>query len=361
MSERILIINPFGIGDVLFTTPLVRAIRGAFPGSYVGYLCNRRTAPMLRQNPDVDQVLVYERDDLVWLWKASPLQFFVRALVMFSRVRRKRFSLVLDLSLGERYSFILAMAGARQRIGFDYRRRGRFLTHRMPIEGYHGSHVVEHGRRLLRYCGIRVLDDHLVLRIAPEDAAWADRWLRDQGLVDGRRLVGVVPAGGVSWGIAAPYRRWTLEGFASVGDRLARSHNARVLLFGEPSDRPVCRDVAAAMQIPPLDVSGQTTLEQFIALLSRLDLVVCNDGGPVHLAVSQRVPTVAVFGPVDPTVYGPYPSDTPHRTIFRDDLPCRPCYHRFRLPPCPYERVCLTGVSADDVVAACEELLAVQK
>jgi len=69
------------------------------------------------------------------------------------------------------------------------------------------------------------------------------------------------------------------------------------------------------------------------------------------------VPTVSIFGPVDPDVYGPYPSSAKHRVVFRDDLPCRPCYHRFRLPPCPYERACLRELSADDVLSACEATL----
>ena len=131
------------------------------------------------------------------------------------------------------------------------------------------------------------------------------------------------------------------------------------MLFGEAADAPVCRTVARLMQHSTIDVSGQTTLGQFVGLLGRLQLVICNDGGPLHLAVSQGVKTVSIFGPVDPEVYGPHPSaPARHHVVHHPTLPCRPCYHRFKLPPCPYERACLTHLEPSDVLAACDEALA---
>jgi len=119
----------------------------------------------------------------------------------------------------------------------------------------------------------------------------------------------------------------------------------------------VCRAVARLMKSPTIDLGGQTTLGQFVSLLARLKLVICNDGGPLHLAVSQGVPTVSVFGPVDPRVYGPYPPSPHHVAVYREELPCRPCYRQFKLPPCPYERACLTTLGPEEVIEACRVLL----
>ncbi|MBI4342354.1 MAG: glycosyltransferase family 9 protein [Candidatus Omnitrophica bacterium] len=356
--ERILIVNPFGIGDVLFTTPLVRAVRQAFPQAYLGFLCNRRTEQILRHNPHLDELFVYERDELVRLWRLSTRWWMGALGGLLGRIRRSRFVLVIDLSLGERYSFLLMALGIPRRVGFNYRRRGRFLTESMPIEGYHGVHVVEYYRQLLHFLGIRTGDASLQLALDEEDRQWAEAWLRAHGGDQGRLLVGMVPAGGVSWGIGAPFRRWSFEGFAAVGDALAERFGARVLLFGESSDRATCQTVAGLMRHAPVDLSGQTDLGQFVSLLARMDLVICNDGGPLHLAVSQRVKTVSIFGPVDPRVYGPYPpNDARHRVLYSAQLLCRPCYHQFRLPPCPYERACLTSITVDDVVQACEAIV----
>ena len=357
-AERILIVNPFGIGDVLFTTPLIRAVRHAFPASYLGYLCNRRTERILKNNAHLDALFIYEKDELVRAWRSSRWQGLRAFVRLVRRIRRARCDLVIDLSLGERYGVLLALLGVRRRIGFNYRGRGRFLTAWLPIDGYHDEHVVEYYRRLLRFLGIHLLDSSLELEMSDGDRQWARRWLKQRGIGSGQLVVGMVPAGGVSWGIDAPFRRWSLEGFAAVGDALVERYGARVILFGEATDASLCQTVARQMRHPAIDLGGQTTLEQFVSLLGCLGLVICNDGGPLHLAVSQRVKTVSIFGPVDPCVYGPYPDDeATHRVIRKDELLCRPCYHQFKLPPCPYERACLMTVQPDEVLAACAALL----
>ena len=359
--KRILIVNPFGIGDVLFTTPLIRAVHQAFPESHLAYLCNRRTELILRNNPHLNELFVYEKDEIVELWRASWSSGVVHVVALLRRLQRARFDLVIDLSLGERYGLILKLLRVRRRVGFHYRRRGRFLTERLTIDGYHDIHVVEYYRRLLRFLGINLLEGSLELEVSVEDERWADQWLKEHRLDRTERLVGMVPAGGVSWGVSAPFRRWSFEGFAAVGDRLARECGARLILFGEPSDKAVCETVAHLMRHPVVDASGQTTLGQFVSLLGRLTLVICNDGGPLHLAVSQRVKTVSIFGPVDPNVYGPYPPKAAHHQIVcKPELPCRPCYHHFKLPPCPYARACLTTIEPDEVMEACRVLLGEQ-
>lgn len=355
---RILIVNPFGIGDVLFTTPLIRALRLAFPNGTIGYLCNRRTERILKSNPHLNELFIYEKDELVRLWQHSFWKGLNLLWSLSRRLHAARFDIVLDLSLGERYSFLLALLGVKRRVGFNYRKRGRFLSEFLTIDGYHDVHVVEYYRRLLRFLGINLTETSLELNTDESDEQWAQEWLQHHVSAPLPLLVGIVPAGGVSWGVDAPFRRWSFEGFAAVGDFLAKHYHSQVILFGEASDQKVCQTVAHLMRYPSIDLSGQTSLGQFVSLLARLSLVICNDGGPLHLAVSQRVKTVSIFGPVDPLVYGPYPYDNSrHRVIKQDELRCRPCYHEFRLPPCPYERACLTHIEPDDVLEACVELL----
>lgn len=354
---RILIVNPFGIGDVLFTTPLVRAVRQAFPESHLAYLCNRRTEQILSNDPYLNELFVYEKDEVVSLWRRSWGRGTIHVARLLSRIARARFDLAIDLSLGERYALIVKLLGVRRRIGFNYRDRGRFLTERLTIDGYHAVHVVEYYRTLLRFLGIELLDGSLNLHMSDEDERWADRWLSEHKLDRVPLLVGIVPAGGVSWGVDAPFRRWSFEGFAAVGDALVTRYGATLVLFGETSDKAVCQTVARLMRSPVVDASGETTLGQFVSLLGRLELVICNDGGPLHLAVSQRVKTVSIFGPVNPHVYGPYPQTADHQIVYKRELPCRPCYHHFKLPPCPYERACLTTIMPEEVIEVCGALL----
>ena len=360
MSEprRILIVNPFGIGDVLFSTPLIRAIRRVFPTAYVAYLGNRRTEEILQRNANLDALFIYEKDEVVALWNRNKLRALGLMASLFRQIRHGHFDVAIDLSLGERYSFLLALFGVPRRIGFDFRRRGRFLSHRFAVNGFQGRHVVEYYAELLGMLGIRQRDHALELAISEDDRQDAQQRLGANGIRVGQRLIALVPAGGVSWGLQANFRRWSKEGFIQVGRALVQRPDTTLLIFGESQDHAVCAQIAQAIGAKAVDLSGQTTLGQFISLIARCELVVTNDGGPMHIAASQGVRTVSIFGPVDAQVYGPYPRADGHRVVYREDLPCRPCYHQFKLPPCPYERACLTTISPDDVLEACEAALA---
>jgi lipopolysaccharide heptosyltransferase II len=352
--QRLLIVNPFGIGDVLFSTPLARAIRRAFPNVHLAYLCNRRTEEILRHSASLDELFIYEKDELMVLWRRSK-RLWLRAIASLAKqIQRRRFDVAIDLSLGERYSFVLAVLGVPRRIGFGFRARGRFLTHRFTLDGYQDQHVVDYYARLLKGIGIRLLDPRLELLTTDDDRLTVERRLGELGYSSGRQLIGLIPAGGISWGLQAHFRRWSKEGFIQVGRTLAKQRGALILVFGEAGDREVCAEIARAIGVSAVNVSGQTTLGAFVSFIARCDLVISNDGGPIHIAASQGVRTVSIFGPVDPIVYGPYPRTSQHQVVYKADLPCRPCYHQFKLPPCPYERACLTEVGPSDVLEACE-------
>lgn len=323
----------------------------------MAYLCNRRTEEILRSSEHVDEVFVYEKDELLDLWRRSKVLALRRMLALLRQIRRARFDMAIDLSLGERYSFFLALLGVPRRIGFDFRGRGRFLTHRLVMNGFQHRHVVEHYAQLLETLGIRLRDRHLELTPTRTDQEEADRRLGSLGIQLGQRVIGLVPAGGVSWGLQAHFRRWSKDGFIRVGHDLAQRWSAAIVIFGEPKDVDICREIALAIGPAARDLSGGTSLREFVSLIGRCDVVISNDGGPIHIAASQGIRTVSIFGPVDPEVYGPYPG-VGHQVVYRADLPCRPCYHQFKLPPCPYERACLTQIQPQDILEACEAALA---
>jgi len=354
---RILVLNPFGIGDVLFSTPLVATLRAAFPDAYLAYLCNARTREIVSGNPHVNRVYVFEKDEYRALWQRSKLAALKRFLGFLGELRAERFRIAVDLSLGDRYSLILMLLGITQRIGFNYRGRGRYLTASIPITGFHERHVVEHYLDVARLLGCRPVPQPLAFSVRAETSQWADAWLGAHAVNGRQRLVGLVPGGGASWGVEAVNKRWAPERFADVADALVDRFHVSVLLLGQGEDeQALCRQVAGGMRHRAIDASGQTTLDQFAALLRRCELVICNDGGPVHVAVSQGCRVVAIFGPVDDGVYGPFPRSD-RTAVVAHQLPCRPCYQSFKMPPCPINLKCLRDVTADEVLAAAEQQL----
>lgn len=355
--RSILIVNPFGIGDVLFATPLVRALRCRFPDSRITFLCNARTAELVETNRHLSGVLVFDSGEFTRQWRAARSAAWRSLRGLWRALRDLHCDLLLDLSLEGRYGAAALALGIRRRIGFDVKGRGRFLTERHAITGYEGHHVVEHYLSLAQALGARPDHGGLDLFLSAEDDRAAARRLAHARTVAGEPLVALVPGGGASWGAAAVNKQWPPSGFAQVGRALQRL--GRIVLLGSQEEAGLCAGVAEQIGPSAVSLAGQTTVRQAAAVLRRCRLLVCNDGGMLHVAVSQGTPTVSIFGPVDERVYGPYPPSAARATVVRD-LPCHPCYRAFRMPPCPYELACLRGLEARVVVEAAERLLQTQ-
>ena len=151
---RVLIVNPFGIGDVIFTTPIIRAIKNTSRDTFVGYLCNKRTKPVLDRNPYINTTFEYEKDDYRALWKESKIKCLKTFFDFLGEIKRNNFDLVIDLSLAKHYAFLAWFLGIKKRVGFNYKKRGRYLTHKVKLKSYEKKHVVEYYLDLLKLLNI---------------------------------------------------------------------------------------------------------------------------------------------------------------------------------------------------------------
>jgi len=272
-------------------------------------------------------------------------------------LRKKRYDLTVDLSLGYQISFLLMLAGAKKRIGYNYRNRGRFLTDKLDIEGFHDKHVSEYDLDFLKLIGLeRNLKSGLEFDISAEDNHWADGVLKDRGL-DKMTLIGIAPGGGKSWGDNAIYRTWGSKNFSYVAAELAKKHNVFFILFGSGDDRPLCDTIEKDIPDKAVNLCGNLSIEQSAALIGKCALLICNDSGILHIAVSRGVKTISIFGPVDDRVYGPYPPSGNHKAVVAEGVLCRPCYRNFRHTSCGH-RACLEKINKEKVIEAAEEMLA---
>ena len=357
-GPRILIINPFGIGDVLFSTPLVEALKNIYPSSYIGYICNRRALELIRSNPGINKILMYEKDDYRALWQKSKFGCIKEVIKLLIDLRKEKFDIGIDLSLSYQYSFLLKVIGVRKRIGFNYRNRGRFLTDKINIEGFDSKHVIEYYLDVLKLLGAdpEKYKGPPRVYLMERDAVWAEKFLKDNGIKENDLVIGVIPGCGASWGMDARYRRWDRKNFAKSCDLLIERFKAKVILFGDPKEVEICNDMVKLMKNDCIIACGKTSLRDFLALLKRCKLVVTNDGGPLHMAVGLGVKTISIFGPVDDKIYGPYPANGNHAVLSKKNLACRPCYKRFKHKVCD-DRVCLDGIKPEEVLQAAERLL----
>ena len=345
------------IGDVVLTTPVIRALRRAYPDAVITYLVEPDAAPVVAHNPHLDEVIVAPR--------TKGARRIVEDLALARRLRRERFDLALDLHGGPRSAWLTWATGAPERIGYDIKGRRWMYTrtvHR-PRELRPRHSVANQWDLLEAIPGWRDgpadrRRDAVQMALAPgADARMAAR-LADAGVnADDEVVVLHVSAGN-------PFRRWPETFFAQTAAALAAGNSRRRLVFSSgPSDREAASRIAAdartrlgaeASRIIDL---GEFDLQELRALIGRSRLFVGGDTGPLHIAASTLTPIVGIYGPTLAVRSAPWraPSIPTHSIeISAADLPCRPCDQRVCAPG---DFRCLTGLTPDPVIAAAEEAL----
>jgi len=353
---RILLVRLRLIGDVVFTTPVIRALRRTYPAAGLDYLVESSAAPVLQTNPHLSALITVEhrrgwprvKDDLRLAWQ----------------LRSARYDLVIDLHGGPRSAWLTWATRAPRRVGYDVPGRSWMYTtaiHRPRT--LRGGHSVENQWDLLR-------------AVDPAFSSGPDRDRdRTEMPVDhaaktsvARRLTAMhVPADAtvvvVHVSAGNPFRRWPESSFVDlVGTLASTAPNRWVMITGGPSDRQAAariveraRDGAGAEAGLRILDAEDWSLAELRALLDRASLFVGGDSGPLHVASTSDVPIVGLYGPTLAERSAPW---RPHRfrtaSVDVGELPCRPCEQRVCVPG---DFRCLTRITASTVAAHAERLL----
>jgi lipopolysaccharide heptosyltransferase II len=353
---NILLIRLRLIGDVVFTTPLIGALKRTFPAARLSYLVEREAAPVLTGNPLIDDLIVSDRP------KGWPRLLADGRLAV--RLRRARFDLVLDLHGGPRSAWLTLATGARVRIGYDIRgRRGIYTRMVHRPRGLHPRHSVVNQWDLLTAIdgwpndeADPTRDPVQMLPSAEADASVASR-LREAGIRATDTLIVVhVSAGN-------PFRRWPEPAFARLVASLAsRAPDRRLVLSSGPSDREAAARIAASARrelgaaADRIVDCGELDLSELRVVIARSDLFVGGDTGPLHIAATTSTPVVGLYGPTLAERSAPWRDPAiPTESLHVDGLPCRPCNQRVCEPG---DFRCLTTLQPERVIAAAERLLA---
>ena len=389
--ERILILKPCCLGDVLMATPVVRALRERFPKATIDFAVGQFARQMVESNPHIDAVLDCGRIGWGKRYPASDLFQFVKT------VRRRQYDVCFVLDRSPSTATIPFLARIPIRVGLDSGGRGFSLTHKtsvLPVR-----HEADLYLDTLRAAGIEVREPRMEFFPMDEDRRLAGLRLRrlrhgppsksrapsretetlaDEAVPITRRpnpiisgplgradggeneptsgweglVVALHPAGGENPGMSFVAKRWTPQGYAAVADAIV-SGGGSVVLVGSSAERAVTRRVGDLMNSSSsrlLDLAGETTLPQLGAVLEACDGFVGNDTGPMHLACAVGTPTVAVFGPSNPVMYRPY---SPYGELVYEKVYCSPCLKDGRYQfasDCVHQ--CMTGVAPELVLAA---------
>jgi len=357
--KSFLVINVFGIGDVLFSTPLLRNLRDNFTTAKIYYLCNKKTASLLQNHPLIEKVFVYERDEFVAAQKKSFFALIRKYWQFISEIRRERIECAIDLSLNAPFGLFALLAGIKKRYGLNYKNRSRFLNRTVKIDGFIDKHVADYYLDALKLLDIPVKRCHLEVYTDNDSKAWAGEFLNQNG-ISGNQFIGIAPCGGAAFGKDAFIKRWPADKYPVLIDKLIAEFKAKIFIFAGPQEKSDVEKILSLVQHKDSCFEfTAATLPQTIALVERCNLFIGNDTGPLRFADALDKKTIAIFGPVDDNVYGLYPKRKT-AVVIKKDMPCRPCYQKFRLAPCRDSRKCLNDISFEDVMSAVKELWTIQ-
>lgn len=348
-AERILIIKPSSLGDVVHALPVLAALREAYPDAHIAWLASNRFAPLLENHPLLDEVIRFDRARFGKMWRSPGV--FLEFWRFAAEIRRKRFQLVVDLQGLLRSGLLSFFSGAKHRFGFRDAREGAWLFYSRRVSCPASTeHAVEKNLAVAWALGLCVDRPEFPLGLRPAERVAARELLAEAAGETLSSFTAVIP--GARW----ETKRWPAERIGALIDRIHAEGLPRCVLLGAPGDRPFADEVLASCRSwvvghgdPTLrgvvDLVGRSALRQLAALIDLADCVVCHDSGPMHIAAALGKPTVAVFGPTDPARTGPYSHAA---SVVTHPIECAPCYRRV----CPYQHHgCMQRLDVETVLA----------
>jgi len=342
--RRILIVLIAGIGDLVLASKAIRSIWNAKERPIcISLLTSSEAAFLAQAYPYFKKVHAFPIRELR---KKNSHLLDIASLV--NKLRLMEFDQIVNLYLigskagALKMGLLLSMLKARVKIGHDRYGFGRFLTDTVPESTFEGRHVVDAMQEIAIKAG-GIPDDHgIEVYWNPEAET---KWRSFFDSTSGKIAIGINPSGDRA------NRRWAPDRFAAVAARLVERFDARIVLLGGPGDRDIASSIAQAIPSDVSDLSGTIPLDELPYVIRRLDLLLTNDSGPMHIGAATKTPLVALFGPEDPRLFGPYTTYDLYHIVMKD-VPCRPCRYKKCANP-----ICLDRIQPDEVLTACVEML----
>jgi len=360
--RRILVRSTNWIGDIVMISPSLRALRRRFTKARIEVVAVPQMAPCLEGNPDVDEVIVFDRRGR----DAGAL-----GLVRFARrLRERRYDLAILFQKAMGAALLARLSGIPARVGLDTDRRGWLLTHPVPFtpELSRRHHLLIFAE-VARAAGCALDDLRPFYPVAEAEREWAERFLSENRAERFRRLLALHISA------SKPQRAWHRNRFIESARRIAERHDAGVLLLGGPADAEDLSEAESALGAIAINACGRSTIGQMAALIARCDAFLGNDSGPMHVAGALGVPVIALFGPGDPDRTAAWAPELHASGVDHDGgsgiaparvlpisrrYPCAPCRQDFfrECYPAPSGKpLCLESITVEEVVAAGDAVL----
>jgi heptosyltransferase I len=336
--SNILIIRLSSLGDVLMTIPAVRGIRDRFPGAHISWLVEGPVSEFLACQDFIDEIIVFPRSDTMKGLKTGNIARAGKALGPFLRNMRKReYDLVVDFHGIAKSALFSMMARGTKKIGFGdmFAKEKSHLFYHNRINGSDKRmHKVARNMLLANHLGYTNSVPKVILKTSDDATAHIDNFLRETGSSPPLFAVNPFSSKGTD------FKRWPMERYAELIARIHHElHEQTVILWG-PGEKEAARRLKE-MSGDGAYLACPTDIPQLFALLGKVRIYIGGDTGVMHLAAAAGTPVIAIFGPTDFKINGPYGKE---HTVLREDVPCSPCKKR----DCS-DRQCLAPITVEKV------------
>ena len=341
--KKVLIVKMWALGDLLMATPILTALKIAYPGCEITWLTDKFYAEVLRGNPNIDHLI--EIDSGTWtrlFRKAKLAQFWRESMKMRRELQETGFDIVVNLIPEKWWTVFFLIAPERIALYPTAKATWTRRWHTQDIvRKDDSSHALQHYVLAAKAAGCASTDFRMTIGETPAEAPFITRFWQQHALSDTSPTVVLAPFGSFE------NRGWEPELCAELAARLADEYSAQVIVISSPKYRKTAAEIAQLASRSSVISADETTVRDMIALIRRADLAISVDSGPMHIAAALGKPFIALFGPGIHQKWFPLCTDG---TLLYRTLRCAPC----QSPTCanPVFRQCMKQITVEDVLSA---------
>jgi lipopolysaccharide heptosyltransferase II len=343
-KRPILIVLIAGIGDIILSSRSIRAMRKGYPDVKIHLLTSPQAAS-IAQN--------YKYIDYVWSLPIREIKedkfHLLKILQIIRRLREIDFGVIINLYrvctwMGAfEMGLLFMLLKGKIKIGHGNKGFNLFLDKKAPEDLFKRKHIVDAMVDMASLAG-GIPDDRgiEIFFKKKKNSKWESLiYQNDQYALN----IAINPGG------ARHNRRWSPLYYAQVADKMSEIYKCKIFILGGPGEEAIAKAVTDNMKKEAVNLSGQLTINDLIYFISRMDILITNDSAPMHIAAATKTPVVAIFGPEDPRLFGPYTTLDLYRIVYKD-LDCRPCKKKKCEKP-----ICLENITPEEVIEKCTEIL----
>lgn len=322
--STILVRMPNWLGDLVMATPVLADLRAKWPDAKITVLC-QGLGTILEHDPSIDEIISLKHTKGIVGRSVDKEQ--LKAL------KNAQYDLGVLLTNSFSSAWLFYRAGIKDRIGYGTHCRSLLLNHPIPFPPAKDSqHLVITYKMLLESLGIPLSDSLPALYLTAKENNEAVERLGVKG-----KIIGINP--GAAYGSA---KCWLPDRFKALTLRLIEKHpEVTIVFFGDKAGAPLVKEICQGLPSQVINLAGQTTVRELMALINQCDLFLTNDSGPMHIASALGIPLIALFGSTSDVTTGPYRGGS----VIHKHVPCSPCYRR----ECPIDFRCMTQITVNEV------------